>query len=242
MSDSILKITSKACCKCKQIKDLSMFSKNKRNPGGYCNRCKSCDKEYYEENKERSLEYYQQNKDRGCTRAKVYYQQNKDKIRIREKAYRQENKDKIRIRQKAYHQENKDKIRIMQAACKRDYAKRHKGFIDYELFQLLKRAKRRARRDNLPFDLTIEWLRTVVVSHCPITLQPIDWTKEQVVDGKAGPNSPSIDKNIPKLGYIQSNCAIISHRGNTIKSNGTIDEHLRTARYMAAQQLRDIEF
>jgi hypothetical protein len=57
-----------------------------------------------------------------------------------------------------------------------------------------------------------------------------------------GPNSPSIDKNIPELGYVQSNCSIVSFRGNSIKSNGTIDEHRRVVQYMAAQQLRDIEF
>ena len=200
MSDSTLKITSKACSKCKQIKDLSMFSKNKSGPNGYNCQCKLC--------------------------AKIYRQQNKDKIRIARKAY--------------YHQ-NKDKMRIVEAAYKRDHRKRHRGSIHYALSSLVERAKQRAKRDNLPFDLTIEWLRAMVVSHCPITLQPIDWTKEQVVNGNAGPNSPSIDKVKPELGYVQSNCAIVSFRGNAIKSNGTIDEHRRVVQYMAAQQLRDIE-
>ena len=88
----------------------------------------------------------------------------------------------------------------------------------------------------------MEWIETVVASHCPITLEPLDWTRDQVVDGNPGPNSPSIDKNKPGLGYVQTNCAIISHRANTIKSNGTIDEHRRVVQYMAAQQLRDTEF
>ena len=200
-----------------------MFSKNKHNPDGHCSRCKLCDKEYYEKNKEKNLEYYQQNRDKILAQTKAYHQQNRDKILARKKVYRQQNKDKIRIE-------------------KRDYAQRGKSSIDYALSRLLHGAQRRAKRDNLPFDLTIEWLRTMVISHCPITLQPLDWTKEQVVNGKAGPNSPSIDKNIPKVGYVQSNCAIISYRGNMIKNNGTIDEHLRTVQYMAAQQLRDTEF
>ena len=112
----------------------------------------------------------------------------------------------------------------------------------YVLRRLLAEARRRARNKELSFDLTMEWLETMIVSHCPITLQPIDWLKEQVVNGKPGRNSPSIDRIIPELGYVQSNCSIISHRGNAIKSSGTIDEHLRTIQYMAAQQLRDIEF
>ena len=211
-----------------------MFSKNKRNPDGHCSQCKLCHKEHYEKNKEKSLEYYQQNKDKILAQAKAYKQQNRDKVLAQKKAYRQRNRDKIQ----AYRQRNRDKILIES----RDYFKRGRGSIDYALSHLLESAKRRAKRDNLPFDLTIEWLRTIVVSHCPITLQPLDWTKEQVINGKAGPNSPSIDKIIPELGYIKSNCSIISYRGNMIKSNGTIDEHLRTVQYMAAQQLRDTEF
>ena len=224
MGDSISAIATKVCCTCKQVKNLFMFSKNKRNPDGHCSQCKLCHKEHYEKNKEKSLEYYQQNKDKILARTKAYKQQNRDKVLAQRKAWRQQNKDKIRIGRQNHE------------------AKRGRGSIDYALSHLLESAQRRAKRDNLPFDLTIEWLRAMVISHCPITLQPLDWTKEQVIDGKAGPNSPSIDKIIPKLGYVQSNCAIISYRGNMIKSNGTIDEHRRVVQYMAAQQLRDTEF
>jgi hypothetical protein len=139
--------------------------------------------------------------------------------------------------QKLYRQQNKDKV----ATWKKDYYQQSRGTVAYCLRRLLYSAKTRANKSNLPFDLTMEWLETMVVSHCPITLEAIDWTKEQVVGGKLSPNSPSIDKHIPELGYVQSNCSIVSHRGNVIKSNGTIDEHRRVVQYMAAQQLRDIE-
>jgi hypothetical protein len=152
--------------------------------------------------------------------------------------YYKENKEKMKPRRQAHYRQNKDQ----KCAYRRAYAKQHRGTMDYTLRQLLVKAKSRAKENNLSFDLTIEWLETMVISHCPITLQPIDWAKEQVIDGRPGPNSPSIDKNIPELGYIQSNCAIISYRANSIKSNGTLDEHRRIVQYMAAQQLRDIEF
>ena len=140
--------------------------------------------------------------------------------------------------QKFYRQQNKDKV----AAWKKDYYQQNRGTVTHCLRRLLYSAKTRANKNNLPFDLTMEWLESMVISHCPITLQGIDWTKEQVVDGKLSPNSPSIDKHVPELGYVQGNCSIVSHRGNVIKSNGTIDEHRRVVQYMAAQQLRDIEF
>lgn len=137
-----------------------------------------------------------------------------------------------------YNQKNKEKEKARNQA----YKESQRGTINYTLRVLLSAAKKRSKDNNLPFDLTLEWLETMVIPHCPITLQPIDWLKEQVANGVPGPNSPSIDKIIPELGYVQSNCAIISVRANRIKSDGTIDEHLRTVQYMAAQQLRDIEF
>jgi hypothetical protein len=103
-------------------------------------------------------------------------------------------------------------------------------------------AKARARNQNIPFDLTIEYLESLVVSHCPITQEPLDWERRQVVNGHFTQNSPSLDKIIPALGYVPGNCAFLSHRGNSIKSNGTIEEHRRIVKYMAEQQLKDIVF
>ena len=140
--------------------------------------------------------------------------------------------------QKVYRQVNKEKV----AAWKKDYYQQSRGTMAHSLRHLLYSAKTRANKNNLPFDLTMEWLEGSIVEHCPITLQRIDWAKEQVIDGRLSPNSPSIDKHIPELGYVQGNCSIMSHRGNVIKSNGTIDEHRRVVQYMAAQQLRDTEF
>ena len=147
-------------------------------------------------------------------------------------------KEKFDAYRRVWRQQNKEE----EAARSRDWRERRRGTIDYALRRLLESSKSRAKAKELPFDLTMEWLKTMIVSHCPITLQPIDWLREQVVNGTAGPNSPSIDRIIPELGYVQSNCAIISVRANRIKNDGTIDEHLRTVQYMAAQQLRDTEF
>lgn len=122
------------------------------------------------------------------------------------------------------------------------YHYNNKGNIQYTLRRLCTDAKKRAKKQGVPFALTPEYLESLVVSHCPITLAPIDWEKKEVVNGNAGPNSASLDKIIPELGYVPGNCAIISYRGNTIKNNGTIDEHRRIIKYMAEQQLKHIDF
>jgi hypothetical protein len=147
-----------------------------------------------------------------------------------------------RIYLKAYNERNKEVLAMKSKRRSQEKYQQDRGTMHQALRHLFCNAKARAQKNNLPFDLTIEWLETMVASHCPITLQPLDWLKEQVVNGTASPNSPSIDKIKPELGYVQSNCAILSHRGNLIKSDGTIDEHRRVVQYMAAQQLRDTEF
>jgi hypothetical protein len=119
------------------------------------------------------------------------------------------------------------------------HQQRTRGDIKYVLKAAMQHAKARARKQNVPCDLTVEYLESLVVSHCPITKEPLDWERSQVVDGHPTKNSPSLDKIIPALGYVPGNCAFLSHRGNAIKSNGTMEEHSRVVRYMAMQQLND---
>jgi hypothetical protein len=209
-------ITSKICSGCKQLKQTSEFSKNKYSSNGYRAKCKNCIQVYKRQNAEKIAA-------QNAIYHKKHYEQNRAAILAKQQEHYCKNKDKINLRDKEMYQRNR-------------------GTMHQALRHLFCNAKARAQKNNLPFDLTIEWLETMVASHCPITLQPLDWLKEQVVNGTASPNSPSIDKIKPELGYVQSNCAIISHRGNAIKSNGTIDEHRRVVQYMAAQQLRDTEF
>ena len=56
----------KKCCTCKEPKTLDSFSKNKRKKDGLQTKCKSCAKEYREENKEfiqvKQKEWYLKNK------------------------------------------------------------------------------------------------------------------------------------------------------------------------------------
>ena len=198
MDDSISAITTKACSKCKQVKELSMFYKGSSRNGRQSH-CKLCD----------------------SIVGREYYKRNREKMLARQSNYEKTEQGSTRIKEK-YQKQRREETHVLR--------------------RLLAKAKGRAKAKGLPFDLTIEWLQTMVISHCPITLQPIDWLKEEVANGMPGPNSPSIDKNIPELGYVQSNCSIVSFRGNSIKNNGTIDEHRRVVQYMAAQQLRDTEF
>lgn len=64
--------------------------------------------------------------------------------------------------------------------------------------------------------------------HCPVLGLPLYRNS----GGSAqGPNSPSLDRIDPALGYVKGNVKVISSRANSIKSNATPEELLRVAAY-----------
>ncbi|WP_209021492.1 hypothetical protein, partial [Proteus mirabilis] len=89
---------------------------------------------------------------------------------------------------------------------------------------LVRQAKRRAARKGLPFDLTSDDI--VVPDFCPALGIPL----YRAVGRKAqGPNSPTLDRIEPDLGYVRGNVRVISARANQIKSDATPSELLRVA-------------
>jgi len=78
-------------------------------------------------------------------------------------------------------------------------------------------AKHRAKVRGIPFGIKMEDI--VVPDVCPIT-------KEKFVRswGHAGPQSPSLDRIIPELGYVPGNIAVISSAANVMKQNFTPEQ------------------
>lgn len=83
--------------------------------------------------------------------------------------------------------------------------------------RLFRHAKGRAKKRGLPFNLTIDDIN--IPNVCPVLGIPLKQGK-----GRPIPNSPTIDRIIPKLGYVKDNIAIISHRANVIKRDSTLKE------------------
>lgn len=84
---------------------------------------------------------------------------------------------------------------------------------------LIANIKVKCRRENIPFNISIDDFDDFPV-HCP------DLNVELIYGniGKASPQSATIDKIIPKLGYICGNVRIISYRANTMKQNASLEE------------------
>ncbi len=93
------------------------------------------------------------------------------------------------------------------------------------------KARQRAKEKNVPFDIDIDYVRSLVGENaelavrCPVLGFLLDYSTQRTEGtGHALPNSPSIDRIVPELGYVKGNVRIISHRANTIKSNASVQE------------------
>jgi hypothetical protein len=90
---------------------------------------------------------------------------------------------------------------------------------------LLTYARIRAKKNNLEFTITENDID--IPAHCPIL--GIELRNGQ---GKQCANSPTLDRIVGSLGYIPGNVMVISYKANTIKNNGTSEEHRLIAEYI----------
>jgi len=101
----------KTCSKCKIEKDYLFFNKDKGKKDGFHSKCRSCEKKYKQDNKEKirekRKEYQKANKEYLKEYKKEWNQSNKENIKKYNKEYRQANKQKI----KKYNKDNKENIK-----------------------------------------------------------------------------------------------------------------------------------
>jgi hypothetical protein len=80
---------------------------------------------------------------------------------------------------------------------------------------LLGNAKYRARKKNVPFEITADDI--VIPSKCPALGTLFDYSR-----GKR--YSPSLDRIRPELGYVPGNIQVISMQANVMKNNASPEE------------------
>jgi hypothetical protein len=86
--------------------------------------------------------------------------------------------------------------------------------------QMFAAAKCRAKRLNLSFDIEISDI--CIPAICPLLNIPLI----SGINKKLGnsPNSPSLDRKTPSLGYVKGNIWVLSRRANLLKNDATIEE------------------
>ena len=96
----------KRCCRCKIEKELDEFSRDKSSKDGLQNKCKICQKQWYQLNKEKKKQYYQLNREK----IREYSQLNKEKINQNKNQYYHRNPEKQKARQKLNYAVRSGKI------------------------------------------------------------------------------------------------------------------------------------
>lgn len=119
--------------------------------------------------------------------------------------------------------------------CKKCKAEKQKEFRfenkkskELYLTNMLHKAKARAKKRGLKFNLSIEDLRELAVEECPVL--GLRLTYERYRETSDYYNSASLDR-ISNEGYEKGKVRIISNRANTLKSNADPIETLKVLKY-----------
>ena len=94
----------KICTKCKTVKPLTEFNKQKRNKDGVRSDCKVC-------HNETTKKWRENNPEKIKESSKKYYENNPEKERERNKKYRENNSEKIKESKKKWRENNQEKIK-----------------------------------------------------------------------------------------------------------------------------------
>lgn len=81
--------------------------------------------------------------------------------------------------------------------------------------------KYRAKKLNVPFDLTLEYLISIYPEKCPIFDTELSWGHQT---GKILSTSPSLDRIHPEKGYVKGNVQWLSNLGNAMKNKASNEQ------------------
>lgn len=93
--------------------------------------------------------------------------------------------------------------------------RREKHRIDPRKVMLVN-ARKRAKDNNLPFDISYEDITIPTI--CPLLGISIS-----VGNNVVSANSPTIDRLVPELGYTKGNVLVICHKANTCKGDLSLE-------------------
>lgn len=127
--------------------------------------------------------------------------------------------------------DEKSKYDKLRRATKKDeiaeYEKYRSRTVKRRVAQMYSRAKERAKKRNLPFNIEISDI--VVPEFCPALGIKLDNGERQGGEW----NSPSLDRLDNNLGYVKGNIQVISKRANSIKSDASVEELMLVAKWVA---------
>lgn len=179
-------------------------------------------------------EWYNKNKDKAKKKSSEYYYKNRDKINAKRNAdyalKPPEELEKLKEYKKRYYEKNREKLKL---AAKEHYQNnresalaRQKEYTQENYHRVrLTAVKRRAKQSGVPFDLDLDYLKSLPMPNtCPVLGIPMD--------GSYRDNHISLDRVIPELGYTKGNVCFISGRANLLKNDASLNEVRKILEYM----------
>ena len=89
--------------------------------------------------------------------------------------------------------------------------------------QIARARKCAAKKQNIQFSVSLEYLVSIAPENCPVLGIPLSWSKSSGFNS-CKDNFPSIDRHSPTLGYIEGNVVWMSYLANRMKSNATPEQ------------------
>jgi len=121
--------------------------------------------------------------------------------------------------------------------CKKAKRLRHKDRHPEKTWaeDIIRQARYRAARANPPIPHTVDaaYIKSILTDKCPVFGTPFVFRGNK----RMLPESPSLDRLDPKLGYVPGNIVIISVKANLIKSAYGSEEVLKVGEWLKSRGL-----
>ena len=208
------------CPMCGETKPVFEFYTNEDQKIDAGSQCRSCRKKRRDKT---ALEVVRQKQEKACTKCGVTKPLAEFCVRKQQAGgFRSQCKVCLARKDRQYYQTHKQIVKARNLAWFRPWSQTPKGLAT----KILRCVYNRAKRRGIPYNLSLEDIQLPVL--CPVFGTVLDYGFK---DGKLSPNSASLDRRIPELGYVKGNVEIISWRANRIKTNATPEELLKVALY-----------
>lgn len=192
----------RSCSQCNMLKPVLEFSRRTDRGNSLKSECKTC----------------------AQARTAKWKQDNKSKVKEQSRRYSAKNAQKIAEKNKRRYQQNKESIlesrrqaRVGKTNC---------------IKAMFSSAKSRAKKNNLDFNLDLEYLTSIAVDFCPVDGLPFDWDRQLIQDKTLPLSVPSLDRVDSSQGYIKGNVQIIGWKWNSKKSNMNLEDLLLLVEYV----------
>lgn len=113
---------------------------------------------------------------------------------------------------------------------------RHQANIKYKKNpypQMFFEARKRASKTNAPFNITQDYLKSLMPKDmlCPALGIKMTHNKGYKKGGGGSNSSPSLDRLKPEKGYVRGNLIIVSNLANKIKQNASLEDIEKTLNF-----------